>query len=96
MAATKRSTKTDVKPQECAPQLSRGKGLVWLDGIDEQFSNIASLAISGLAYQATRIEEYKDPVMWSLLRVIQQQADSSTQASNELRTLLGDKGAAHG
>jgi hypothetical protein len=88
MAATKRSTKTNLKPQERSPQLSRGTALFWLDGIDEKFNDIASLAIGGLAYQETRIEEYKDPVVCSLLRVIQSQADDSTHASNELRTRL--------
>jgi hypothetical protein len=87
MAVTKRSTKTNLKPQG-APQLSREMALVWLDSLDEQFNNIASVAISGLAYQETRIEECKDPVVCSLLRVIQAQADDSTQISGELRTLL--------
>jgi uncharacterized membrane-anchored protein YjiN (DUF445 family) len=88
MAATKRSTKTSVKPQERSPQLSREMALFWLGDLEEQFNDIASVAISGLAYQETRIEEYKDPIVRSLLRTIQQQADDSTQISSELRTLL--------
>jgi hypothetical protein len=73
---------------DARPKFSRGMALLWLDGVDEQFSNIASLAIGGRAYQETRAEDYKDPVMLSFLRVIQQQTDDSTQASNELRKML--------
>lgn len=68
------------------PQFSREMALHWLDGIDEQLSNVASLAIGGRSYQETRVEE--DPVMISFMRVIQQQADDSVQIRNELRTML--------
>ena len=88
MAIKERSTKTHPKRQERRPQLSREMALHRLDGIDEQFSNVASLAITGLAYQATRIEEGKDVVMRNLLQVIQEQADNSVLASNELRKML--------
>ena len=78
------------KPTKQAPRpkFSREMALHRLDGIDEQFSNVASLAITGLAYQATRIEEGKDIVMRNLLQVIQQQADDSVLAGNELRKML--------
>ena len=74
--------------QTARPKFSRDMALHWLDDLDEQFSNVASLAITGLAYQATRIEEGKDIVMRNLLQVIQQQADDSVLAGNELRKML--------
>jgi hypothetical protein len=77
-----------VNRQDGGAQLSRKMALFWLNAIDEQFNDIASVAIGGLAYQETRFEECKDPVTRSLLRVIQQQTDDSTQASNELRKML--------
>jgi hypothetical protein len=88
MATRERSTKTVTKPQERGPEFSREMALVWLDGLDEQFNNIASVVIGGLAHNAARAEEHKDPVLCGLLRVIQRQADDSTQISGELRTLL--------
>jgi hypothetical protein len=69
-----------------------------LDGLEEQFNDIASLAISGRAYQETRADGHKDPVMLSLLRVIQEQTDGSVRAGDELRTMLETlpKEASHG
>jgi hypothetical protein len=73
---------------DARPKFSREMALFWLNGLEEQFNDIASVAISGLAYQKTRYEDCKDPVMCSLLRVIQEQTDSSVKVSNELRTML--------
>jgi hypothetical protein len=70
------------------PKFSQEMALYWLNDLDEQFNDIASVAISGLAYQKTRYEDCKDPVMRSLLRVIQEQTDSSVKVSNELRKML--------
>jgi hypothetical protein len=70
------------------PKFSRGMALFWLNDLDEQFNDIASVAISGLAYQKTRADDYKDPVTISLLRVIQEQTDSSVNVTNELRKML--------
>ena len=96
--ATSDCITTDHSDPGTRPKFSRDLALHWLDGIDEQFSNVASLAIGGRAYQETRIEEYKDPVMLSFLRVIQRQADDSVKICDELRTMLATlpKEVAHG
>jgi hypothetical protein len=70
------------------PKFSRHMALYYLDDLAEQFNDIASVAISGLAYQKTRAEDYKDPVSISLLRVIQEQTDGSVNVSEELRKML--------
>jgi hypothetical protein len=70
------------------PKFSRGMALFYLNDLDEQFNDIASVAISGLAYQRTRAEDHKDPVTISLLRVIQEQTDSSVNVTTELRKML--------
>ena len=84
----KASSRSAAAAPAVRPKFSPGMALVWLDGLDEQFNGIASVAISGRAYQETRADGCEDPVMLSLLRVIQQQADESTNVSNELRKML--------
>ena len=83
MAAKKLTVVTD----HSTPEFSREMALHWLEHINEQHERIVSIALAGIAYEESLIDEARSPVIENLFGVIRDTTDE-LRAINELRTML--------
>jgi hypothetical protein len=82
MAAKKLTVVTD-HPEG----FSRDMALFWLDAIENQHERVVSIALAGIAYEESLVDEARNPVLGNLFAVIQD-ATEQLSAIGKLRAML--------